>query len=165
VNLQTTSSAGKILTLADFTSEALIIPGLKSRDMSGTIAELSQAFSRTDSRWDTQRLNAAALQREQQMTTAMEFGAAFPHVRSDACIRMQFAFGRAAEPFTWGRDGSLEVRFVFLNAIPASEALGYLRLVSAMARLGKETALCEQFKAATTAAELLKLFSQITVRK
>jgi mannitol/fructose-specific phosphotransferase system IIA component (Ntr-type) len=159
------SNPGKILTLADFTSEALIIPQLQTRNMAGAIQELSHAFPRTDARWDAQKLNQAALEREQQMTTAMEFGAAFPHVRSIFCLRLQFALGRAPGPFTWGPTGSLTVQFVFLNAIPANDALGYLKLLSAMARLGKEPALLEQFKAAANAKDLMELLGKIPVRK
>lgn len=152
-------------TLADFTSEALIIPQLQTRNMAGAIQELSNAFPRSDARWDAQKLNQAALQREQQMTTAMDFGAAFPHVRSSACIRLQFALGRAPGPFTWGPPGSLNVQFVFLNAVPANDALGYLKLLSAMARLGKEPALFQQFKTAAGAKELMALLGQMPVRK
>ena len=152
-------------TLADFTTEALIIPQLQTRNMAGAIQELSNTFPRSDARWDAQKLNQAALEREQQMTTAMDFGAAFPHVRSNACIRLQFALGRAPAPFTWGQPGSLNVQFVFLNAIPANDALGYLKLLSAMARLGKEPALMKQFKAAASAQEILDLLGTIPIRK
>jgi len=159
------SSTGKIFTLADFTSEALIIPRMLTNNMAGAMQELSNAFPRSDALWDAEKLNQAAFEREQQMTTAMDFGAAFPHVRSSACHRLQFALGRAAAPFTWGQPGSLKVQFVFLNAIPANDALGYLKLLSAMARLGKEPALLEQFKAAASAQELLALLAKIPVRK
>src|SRR4051812_41229294 len=109
---------GKILTLADFSSEALIIPELQARDMAGAILELSNAFQRSDARWDVPKLNQLAYERERQMSTAMEFGAAFPHIRSDTCLRLQFALGRAATPFEWGQPGFLKVQFIFLNAVP-----------------------------------------------
>ncbi|HEX4644132.1 MAG TPA: PTS sugar transporter subunit IIA [Verrucomicrobiae bacterium] len=164
-HLDTSLHPAKIPTLADFTSEALIIPQLQSRDMAGIIQELSEAFQRGDSRWDAQKLNKSALEREAQMTTAMEFGAAFPHVRSSACPELKFALGRCPEPVVWGRPGSLKVRFVFLNAVPASDALGYLKLLSGMARLGKDTDLLEQFKTAAGAHELLELLGKLPLRK
>jgi mannitol/fructose-specific phosphotransferase system IIA component (Ntr-type) len=143
----------------------LILPQMLARDMAGAIRELSRAFHAADARWDAEKLNQAALQREEQMSTAMDFGAAFPHVRSSACLRLQFAMGRTPEPFAWGGAGSLKVRFVFLNAVPASEAMGYLKLISALARLGKEPTLLEEFKTAATARELLELLGKISVRK
>ncbi|EEF57673.1 PTS sugar transporter subunit IIA [Pedosphaera parvula] len=152
-------------TLADFTSEGLIVPDLKARDMAGVILELSNAFQKHDPVWNAQRLNQAALGREEQMSTAMNFLTAFPHVRSKDCPKMQFALGRASEPMEWGRPGSLKVQFVFLNAIPATEALGYLKLLSGASKLGKEAALLEQFKAAATARELYQLLQKITIRK
>lgn len=133
--------------------------------MAGAIQELSNTFPLSDSQWDAKMLNQAALDREQQMTTAMDFGIAFPHVRSTACIRLQFALGRARAPFPWGQPGSLDVQFVFLNAVPSSNTLSYLKLLSAMARLGKEPALFEQFKAAAGAKEIMELLAKIPVRK
>jgi len=141
----------------------LIIPQLQARDMEGAILELSNAFPRSDARWDAHKLHQAALQREQQMSTAMNFGAAFPHVRSDACIRLQFALGRSPVAFNWS--GSQRVSFVFLNAVPAEDVMGYLKLVSGMGKLLKESAMLEQMKTAATARELLELFGKVPLRK
>lgn len=154
-----------IVTLADFTSEALIIPQMQARDIDGSIRELSNAFPLADAHWDAEKLHHAALQREEQMSTAMEFGAAFPHVRSSACLRLQFAMGRAAHPFPWGGRGAMPVRFVFLNAVPESDAMGYLKLLSAMARLGKDHTLLEQLRTAASARDILELFARIPLRK
>ena len=66
---------------------------------------------------------------------------------------------------SWGQPGSFSVQFVFLNAVPTTNTLGYLKLLSAMARLGKEPALLEQFKAAAGAKELMELLAKIPVRK
>ena len=125
--------------------------------------ELSNAFSRSGADWDAEKLHHIALQREQQMSTAMNYGVAFPHVRSDACSRLQFAFGRSPEPFKWG--GSQRVSFVFLNAVPAEDAMGYLKLISAMARLAKDAVLFDKLKTATSAVELLELFGKVPLRK
>jgi len=141
----------------------LIVPELQARHMEGAILELSKVFPRSDARWDSQKLYRAALQREQQMSTAMNFGTAFPHVRAEACIRLQFAFGRSPEPFKW--NGSQRVSFVFLNAVPANDAVGYLKLVSAMGKLLKEPKLLEQLKTAATGRELLELFGRVSLRK
>jgi hypothetical protein len=55
INLDTSSHPAKVLTLADFSSEALIISQLQSRDMTGIIQELSETFQRNDSRWNARR--------------------------------------------------------------------------------------------------------------
>ncbi len=131
--------------------------------MEGAILELSNAFQCSDARWDAEKLHHTALERERQASTAMKFGAAFAHVRSDACVGLQFAFGRSPEPFLW--DGSQRVRFVFLNAVPADDGMGYLKLISGMAKLGKNPVLLEQLQAMPTARELLELFGRIPLRK
>ena len=159
------SSPGKVLTLADFTSEDVIVPRLAAKDMAGAILELCEAFQRSDERWDSKKLCHAALEREHQMTTAMAFGAAFPHARSNVCVELQFALGCTAEPIEWGPPGSTKVSLVFLNAVPAHEAMGYLKLLSGMARLGKDPALFESFKKATTARELMHLLEKVILKK
>ena len=158
------SDAPKSLTLADFTSEGLIIPQLQARDPEGVILELSQVFQRVDPRWDAQKLGQLALEREGQMSTAMEFGAAFPHVRSPICPFLRFALGRSEKAFRWGGAESVPVNFVFLHATPEDDPMGYLRLVSGMARLGKDPALFEQFLRATTAPDLLAVLAKVPVR-
>jgi mannitol/fructose-specific phosphotransferase system IIA component (Ntr-type) len=116
------SSPGKIISLADFTGEDVMVPQLRARDMAGAILEMCETFQRSDARWEAQKLFRLALEREHQMTTAMGFGAAFPHVRSNACPRLHFGLGRAVEPIEWGPPGSIKVNFVFLNAVPANDA-------------------------------------------
>lgn len=132
--------------------------------MAGAILELSQTFQKHDSIWDAQMLNKAAFERERQMTTALQFLSAFPHVRSNDCPKLQFALGRFDAPIEWGMPGALKVQFVFLNAIPGNEAKGYLKLLSSMTLLGKEPALLEQFKATSTAKELMQLLRRIPIR-
>jgi mannitol/fructose-specific phosphotransferase system IIA component (Ntr-type) len=161
----TSAQTGSAPALADFTCEALILPQLQARDLAGAILELSRLFPLGGPGWDAVKLNRLALEREQQMSTAMPFGAAFPHVRANVCPRLQFALGRSAKPFAWGGRGAPEVRFVFLNAVPAGDAMGYLKLVSAMARLGKDPTLLERFKTAAGAGEILGLLRGISVRK
>lgn len=142
-----------------------MIPQLRAGDMAGAILELCEAFQRSDNRWDAQKLFRGALDREHQMTTAMAFGAAFPHVRSNSCLRLHFGLGRTVEPIEWGPPGSIKVNFVFLNMVPANEAMGYLKLLSGMARLGKDPALLEDFKRATTASELMHQLTRVILRK
>jgi len=165
VTPDTATNTGAILTLANFTCEALIIPELKSRDMAGTIQELSRAFQNHDLIWDAQKLHQIALEREQQMSTAMGFGVAFPHVRSDACPQLRFALGCSSAPFRWGKPGSLNVQFVFLNAIPANEPSGYLKLLSGMSKFGKENALLEQLRDCETAKQILEILGKVQLRK
>jgi mannitol/fructose-specific phosphotransferase system IIA component (Ntr-type) len=154
----------KTPSLADFTCAGLIIPELEARTMPEAILELSAAFHRSDPRWDEEKLNRAALEREHQMSTAMELGAAFPHARFHDCVRLQFSLGRTAEPFPWG-PGLPLVQFVFLNAVPANDAVGYLKLVSGMARLVNDPALWGRLKAANTTKDFLELLGRMPVRK
>jgi mannitol/fructose-specific phosphotransferase system IIA component (Ntr-type) len=160
------AGSGQTLTLAHLTNEALVIPRLKSGDMAGAIRELSEAFERHDPVWLAAKLCEAALQREGQMSTAMEFGggfAAFPHVRSEVCPRLMFAVGLEAGAITWG--GGAKVQAVFLNAVPANEAMGYLKLVLAQGRLGKDAAVWGKFRGAGTVGVMWECLGRIPVRR
>jgi mannitol/fructose-specific phosphotransferase system IIA component (Ntr-type) len=161
-------------SLADFTSEKLLLPQLQSRDMAGAIGELSAAFGASHPGWDTAALNQMALERERQMSTAVEFGAAFPHVRlgGEAAFqeihmeggeKLQFALGHSAKPLDW--PGGSKVRLVFLNVVPGADAMGYLKLVSAMARLGREREILEQIHKAATAAEMFQALARVPMKK
>jgi mannitol/fructose-specific phosphotransferase system IIA component (Ntr-type) len=152
-------------TLAEFTKESLIVPRLAARNIAGVIRELASAFRRSGPEWDGPPTFAeTALQREQQMTTAMDFGAAFPHVRSPRCPQLCFALGRTDRPIVWGQPGSLEVRFVFLIAVPGADPSGYLRLLSGMSQLGKEPSLLTALIDAPGAAGILSVLARIAVR-
>lgn len=161
-------------SLADFTSEKLLLPQLQSRDMAGAIRELTAAIGANDPGLDAATLNQMALAREQQMSTAMEFGAAFPHVRMDVnaafpevrpgnCQALQFALGRSAKPLDW--PGGSKVSLVFLNVVPGTDSMGYMKLVSAMARLGRDRNLMDQLQKASTAAEMLGVLSKMPMKK
>jgi PTS system nitrogen regulatory IIA component len=166
VSKEPSSHATHGSTLADFTSLPLVLPHLEARDREGALWELSEAFGRLScGPWNAERIYDAALDCERKISTAMEFGIAFPHVRSTACPRLQFALGRFRRPITWGKYGSLSVRFIFLNAVPSHDGRGYLKLVSSIARLHQHPDLLDQLKTAKDAAEMFSVLGRLPVRK
>ena len=150
------------LSLADFTSESLIVPWMRATNMVEALAELSECFRSLGKGWDVLEMSRAAIMRERQMSTAMDFGAAFPHARSPAYPDLRFAFGRFIGTVRW-EDGA-KVDMVFLNAVPGKDAGTYLKLVAAMARLGMDVGLLKDLKSAAGGAGILQVLKRVPVK-
>jgi PTS system fructose-specific IIC component len=152
-------------TLADFTSESLIVPRLEGRDQTLVLCELSQVLHRAEPRWNADSVLDAAISRERLMCTAMGHETAFAHARLGIGLRTQFVFGRSPDPIVWGPPGSPLARLIFLIAVPENDDTCYLKLLSGLAKLGRDTALLDQLKTTDTSSELLALLGKIAVRK
>ena len=153
------------VSLADYTRPALIVPCLRERDTAGIISELSQVLQREGDVPDVLPFYKAALNQELLANSALESGLAFPHARLSGVKRLQFAFGRAPEPIVWGGRSSWPVQLVFLMAVPATDAAGYLHLLASLARLGQQPELLAQFRAAENAEAVLAVLQQIKLRQ
>ena len=153
------------VSVADFTSESLIAPQLSGLDAAGVIQELSRLLQREARVPDLLPFYHAALNREFLVSTAMDYGMAFPHARMPALKQLSFALGRSARPIGWGPHAAVPVRLVILTAVPATDATTYLSLISALARLGKEPRQLEKLHAAQDAAHILSIFRQMAIRR
>jgi mannitol/fructose-specific phosphotransferase system IIA component (Ntr-type) len=128
------------------------------------VKELSQLLHQEACVPDVLAFYHAALNHEFLVNSAMECGLALPHARLHGVVNSTFAYGQAREPFTWGTRPSSQVRHVFLLAVPATDAAGFLQLLSALARLGREAQLLEQLSLGGTAEAIFEFFNQIKVR-
>jgi mannitol/fructose-specific phosphotransferase system IIA component (Ntr-type) len=151
-------------SLADYTRPALIVPELRERDTAGVVKELSQVLHQQGCVPDVLAFYHAALNHEFLVNSAMECGIAIPHARLNGVANSSFAYGHTREPFTWGSRPSPTVQFVFLLAVPATDAAGFLQLLSALARLGREDHLLAGLRAGGSTEEIFEFFKQIKVR-
>src|SRR5512135_3435361 len=126
MDVEVTSSVATPATLADFTRCSLIVPALWQDDPAGIIGELSQFLQREGTVPDVLSFYHAALNQELMNNSAVEAGVAFPHARLGGIRQLRFSLGRAPQPIPWGPKGSPPVRLVFLIAVPATDAAGYL---------------------------------------
>jgi mannitol/fructose-specific phosphotransferase system IIA component (Ntr-type) len=153
------------ISLADYTRPGLIVPRLRERDTAGIISELSQVLQREGSVPDVLPFYQAALNQELLANSALESGLAFPHARLSGVKRLQFAFGRTPEPIVWGGRSSWPVQLIFLLAVPATDAAGYLHLLASLARLGHQPEILAQLREADNAEAILASFQQIRLRQ
>lgn len=153
-----------MVTVADYTHPALIVPALQERDPAGVISELSHVLQRHGCLLDVLPFYHAALNQEMLTSSAVDCGLAFPHARLNGVKKLQFAIGRAQEPVIWGSKGSLTVQIVFLLAVPATAAAPYLQLLAGLARLGQESNHLLELRKALDAEGIFAVLKKIKMR-
>ena len=163
MSVDTTVSIAPV-TLADYTRPALIMPRLRERDTTGIISELSQMLQRQGCVPDMLPFYHAALNHELLANSALQCGLAFPHARLSGVKQLQFAFGRAPEPLIWAKS-TWPVQFIFLLAVPATDAASYLHLLACLARLGQQTELMGQLRSAETVEGILAVLESLRLRQ
>ena len=152
------------LTLADYTRPGLVLSSLRERDTAGIIGQLSQALQREGFVSDVLPFYHAALNHELMSNSALSCGIALPHGRLSGIKQLQFALGRAPEPVTWGAKGSWPVQFVFLLAVPATDAASYLHLLASLARFGQNAERLAQLRAAKDASAIMSILEDTRLR-
>jgi mannitol/fructose-specific phosphotransferase system IIA component (Ntr-type) len=157
-------SPGIADSLTTFTSAALMVPKLRGADVTAVLAELSEALQREARIPELLPFYHAALNREYLSSTSMNDGFAFPHARLHGLKTLSFALGRSPKPIFWGGQNSVPVRLVFLSAVPATDATGYLGYVAALSRLSREPYQIASLLAAPDAEAMLSILQQIKLR-
>jgi mannitol/fructose-specific phosphotransferase system IIA component (Ntr-type) len=162
---EATTNVTALFSLADYTRPGLIVPGLRQRDAAGVISELSLLLQHEGCVPDVLPFYQAALNQELMTNSALDCGLAFPHARLSGVKRLQFAFGRTPTPIAWGAKSSWPVQFIFLLAVPATDAAAYLHLLASLARLGQRPDLLAQLRAAESADAIMAALEQIRLRQ
>ena len=102
------------------------------------------------------RLTAEILEREKLSPTAVGYGVAFPHARTEQVREIVMAAGRSREGVVF-RGADERVHFFFVIGTPPDRATPYLALVARLARLLKNEAIRTALMAATHAGAFLKI--------
>lgn len=134
--------------LSRFSAETLMIPDLLAGSAEDTIELLASKMETGGFVSHADKLITAALERESLLSTAMDNGLAFPHVRGIEGGSLTLACGVSREPFTWDSEGT-KVNIVFLITIPTAVSAFYMRLIAGLT----EAFLKEQNRTALTEAE------------
>lgn len=153
------------VSLADYTRPPLIVPRLREGDTAGIISELSQILQQQGGVPDVLEFYQAALNQELLTNSALDCGLAFPHARLSGIKRLQFAFGRTPQPIVWGAKSSWPVQLIFLLAVPATDAAGYLQLLACLARLGQQPEVRAQLRAAENGEAILTVLGNLRMRQ
>lgn len=162
--MDVSASVTRPSTLDQFTRSALILPELREQDPAGVIQELSRALQREGFVQDLLPFYHAALNQELMASSVLKSGLAFPHGRMSGVKQLQFAYGRAPRPLTWGPKGSALVQHVFLLAVPPTDAVAYLHVLASLARLGEQPEQLSELRAARNTESILAVLGKVKLR-
>lgn len=147
-------------TLADFTSQKLIVPSLSGQEASAVIRELSDALQREGRITDSAAFCQWVIKRELLCGTVTEPGWAIPHGLVKDLSEPCFALGRWLSPKIW-TNSHRQVSLVFLFAIPETNVPAYNSLVISLGELSKATQLVEQLVNADHESKMLNVLKQV----
>ncbi len=116
--------------IARFSAPTLMVPNLKATTRDEAILEMANAVQ--DARFvdDANKLVAAALERENILSTGMENGLAFPHVRGVEGGGLTLALGTSEKGIVF--DDEHTAHIICFLTIPTAVSAFYLRLISGL---------------------------------
>ncbi len=145
--------------ISRFSAEELMIPQLKAKTQAEAIAELAKVMEAEEFIANADALASAAIDRERILSTAMEGGMAFPHVRGVEGGALTLAIGISDEGIDW--DGE-KVHVIVLSAIPVAVSAFYLRLMAGLAQAFVKKDTLATLLAAKTPAAMWKALVKAT---
>ena len=134
--------------ISRFSAESLMVSSLNATTAAGAIEELAKVMEDKCFVSGSDKLIQSAMEREAVLSTAMENGLAFPHVRGVEGGGLTLALGISKKGIKWD-DSNNSTNIVFFITIPTAVSAFYLRLMSGLT----ETFLKEQSRQALLEAE------------
>lgn len=116
--------------ISRFSSHTLMVPRLASTDREGVIKELAYKMEHEGFIDNAGKLVEESLRRETILSTAVDHGLAFPHVRGVEGGGLTLALGISKKGVDFGGSGKTLTRIVFFMAIPTTANAFYLKLLA-----------------------------------
>ena len=145
-----------------FSAEALMVSALKGTDRDAVLAELCQKLAAEGFVDDAGKLLESALKREAIISTAVENGLAFPHVRCVEGGALTLALGIAPKAIKFDPAGKASTRIVFFMVIPTAASAFYLKLLSGLSQVFQKPENREKLLEADTSEKLWKALMKTT---
>lgn len=146
--------------IARFSSQSLMLPGLKATTRDDAIIEMANAMQDAKFIDDASKLVTAAIERENILTTALGEGLAFPHVRGVEGGGLTLALGTSKKGVRFCSDRTANI-ICFLT-IPTAVSAFYLRLVAGLVESFGKPQNREALLAATDQESLWKALTKAT---
>lgn len=145
-----------------FTSPELMMVPLKGKTGEEVLAELCDRMAQEGFVKDGDHLLDMALQREAIISTAVDNGLAFPHVRGVEGGGLSMAVGIHKKGVKFGGPGRTLTRIFFFVVIPTATSAFYLKLISGLSRTFREKDVSDALLACKTEEELWKALIKAT---
>jgi mannitol/fructose-specific phosphotransferase system IIA component (Ntr-type) len=144
-----------------FSDLSLMCPRLDATDRDEAIREMAQLLCEKGFANDPTRLAEAAIQREAIVSTAVEHGLAFPHVRGVEGGGLTLALGLSRKGIRFGSGRTL-TRIIFFMTIPTAASAFYLKLLAGLTSVFQDAEARRALMAETTAEGLWKTLNRLT---
>jgi len=118
--------------LERFSSPELMNPSLKGKTKEELLMELCENLRAESYIESSEDLHTAALRREAIISTAVEFGIAFPHVRGVEGGGLALSVGISKKGVKFGAAGDKLSKIFFFVVIPTAASAFYLKLLSGL---------------------------------
>src|ERR1022692_1782569 len=150
------------MSLASLLSADQIIPEMKATERWSAIVELIDLLVglgkiKTE---DRESILASLKKREEEMSTAIGFGIAIPHARSDRIEEVVASFGRSSQGIEFDALDNAPVKFVFLLIVPKNRFQTHLRTLASIAKFLNDRSVRESLATAPSAEEILSIFRE-----
>ncbi len=148
--------------ISRFTSPELMMVGLKGTTPEEVLAEMCGRMAGEGFVEDADHLLDMALQREAIISTAVDNGLAFPHVRGVEGGGLSMAVGIHKKGVKFGGPGRTLTRVFFFVVIPTATSAFYLRLIASLSRAFRDKDARDSLVEATSEEELWKALIKAT---
>jgi PTS system nitrogen regulatory IIA component len=148
--------------ISRYTSPELMMVGLKGTTPEEVLRELCTRMGDEGFVEDPDHLLDLAMQREAIVSTAVDNGLAFPHVRGVEGGGLAMAVGISKKGVKFGGPGRTLTRIFFFVVIPTATSAFYLKLISGLSRTFREKEAREMLLGAKTEEELWKALIKST---
>jgi mannitol/fructose-specific phosphotransferase system IIA component (Ntr-type) len=148
--------------VARFSSAELMLPQIVAEDRDGACAELIQLMADQGFIENPEDVLGAALRREAIVSTALEHGLAFPHVRGVAVGGLTFALGLKKKGIKFDPSKRELTRIVFLIVIPSATSVFYLQVLAGLIETFQEKKARKELLACETPKEMWQILKSLT---
>ena len=139
--------------------EELIFLDLAASDKMEVINYLADKMSADEGVVDSERLLSDIIQREEDIPTGLENGAAIPHARSIGVSRLVMSFARLKDGVDFGAQDGQPAKLIFQFGVPPAQISAYLKMLAKLSRLLKKSDLIAVLLQAKTPSEVVNAFS------
>lgn len=148
--------------IARFSAPTLMVPKLAAATREEVIGELAKLLGDGGFVEDSATVTELALRREAIVSTAVEHGLAFPHVRDVEGGGLTFAVGMKEKGIKFGATDDHLSKIFFFIVIPTPATAFYLRLLAGLVRTFESTDARKELLDSDTPEQMWKTLIKLT---
>lgn len=148
--------------ISRFSAESLMLPNIKADGRETALATICNHMQETGFINDGVNLTERALQRESIVSTAVDHGIAFPHVRGVEGGGLALALATSKKGFHFDPDSRRLTRIIFFVSIPTAASAFYLKLIAGLSQTFSQEKYREKLLECKDQEDLWKQINHLT---